>query len=60
MRTEDLVLVSVDDHVIEPRGMFDGLLPAKYQDKAPKLIRRDTNSYFSWMNFYILTCIINR
>ncbi len=41
MRTEDLVLVSVDDHVIEPRGMFDGLLPAKYQDKAPKLIRRD-------------------
>jgi hypothetical protein len=41
MRTEDLILVSVDDHVIEPRGMFDGLLPAKYQDKAPKLIRRD-------------------
>ena len=28
MRTEDLILVSVDDHVIEPRGMFDGLLPA--------------------------------
>ena len=41
MRTEDMILVSVDDHVIEPRGMFDGLLPAKYQDKAPKLIRRD-------------------
>ena len=37
MRTEDMILVSVDDHVIEPRGMFDGLLPAKYQDKAPKL-----------------------
>ena len=41
MRTEDMILVSVDDHVIEPRGMFDGLLPAKYQDKAPKLIRRE-------------------
>ena len=40
MRTEDMILVSVDDHVIEPRGMFDGLLPAKYQDKAPKLVRR--------------------
>ena len=40
MRTEDLILVSVDDHVIEPRGMFDGLLPAKYQDEAPKLVRR--------------------
>ena len=37
MRTEDMILVSVDDHVIEPRGMFDGRLPAKYQDKAPKL-----------------------
>ena len=41
MRTEDMILVSVDDHVIEPRGMFDGLLPAKYQDKAPKLVRQD-------------------
>ena len=40
MRTEDMILVSVDDHVIEPRGMFEGLLPAKYQDKAPQLIRR--------------------
>jgi hypothetical protein len=40
MRIEDMILVSVDDHVIEPRGMFDGLLPAKYQDKAPQLIRR--------------------
>jgi hypothetical protein len=40
MRTEDMILISVDDHVIEPRGMFDGLLPAKYQDKAPKLVRR--------------------
>ena len=46
MRTEDLILVSVDDHVIEPRGMFDGLLPAKYQDKAPKLIRRDDGTDF--------------
>ena len=41
MRTEDMILVSVDDHVIEPRGMFDGLLPAKCQDKAPKLVRRE-------------------
>ena len=40
MRTEDMILVSVDDHVIEPRDMFEGRLPAKYQDKAPKLERR--------------------
>ena len=41
MRIEDMILVSVDDHVIEPPDMFDGRLPAKYQDLAPKLIRRD-------------------
>ena len=41
MRTEDLILVSVDDHVVEPPDMFDGRLPAKYQDLAPKLIRKD-------------------
>ena len=41
MRTEDLILVSVDDHVIEPPGMFDGRLPAKYQDRAPTLVRKD-------------------
>ena len=49
MRTDDLILVSVDDHVIEPRGMFDGLLPAKYQDKAPQLIRRaDGTDYWHY------------
>ena len=41
MRTEDLILVSVDDHVVEPPDMFEGRLPAKYKDKAPKMIRRD-------------------
>ena len=49
MRTEDLILVSVDDHVIEPRGMFDGRLPAKYQDKAPQLVRRpDGTDYWQY------------
>lgn len=40
MRAEDLILVSVDDHIVEPPGMFDGRLPAKYQDLAPQLIRK--------------------
>ena len=38
---EDLILVSVDDHVVEPPHVFDGRLPAKYVDVAPKLVRRD-------------------
>ena len=32
MNVEDMILVSVDDHVVEPPDMFDGHLPAKYKD----------------------------
>ena len=46
MRTEDLILVSVDDHVVEPPGMFDGRLPARYQDQAPQLVHRDDGTDF--------------
>jgi hypothetical protein len=35
-----MILVSVDDHVVEPAGMFEGRLPAKYVDAAPRLTRR--------------------
>ncbi|MGO9456807.1 MAG: amidohydrolase family protein, partial [Acidimicrobiales bacterium] len=46
MRIEDMIMVSVDDHVIEPPDMFEGRLPAKYQDKAPKLVRRADGTDF--------------
>ncbi len=39
MKVEDLILVSIDDHVVEPADMFEGHVPAKYADQAPKLIR---------------------
>jgi predicted TIM-barrel fold metal-dependent hydrolase len=39
MKADDLILVSVDDHVVEPPDMFEGHLPAKYQDLAPRVIR---------------------
>src|SRR3954452_893007 len=42
MRLEDLVLVSVDDHVVEPPDLFEGRLPQKYADVAPKLVRKDS------------------
>ena len=38
---DDLILVSVDDHVVEPPNLFDNHLPEKWKDKAPKLIRTD-------------------
>ena len=32
---DDLVLVSVDDHVVEPPGLFDAHVPARWRDDAP-------------------------
>ena len=40
MIADELILVSVDDHVIEPPGLFVDRLPAKYADAAPRFIRR--------------------
>src|SRR5689334_19165629 len=31
-------VISVDDHLVEPAGMFEGRLPAKLQDRAPKIV----------------------
>jgi predicted TIM-barrel fold metal-dependent hydrolase len=47
MRVEDLILVSIDDHVIEPRDMFERHVPAKYLDEAPKSIM-DENGFEKW------------
>jgi len=41
MQIDDLVLVSVDDHVVEPPDMFERHLPAKYRDVGPRIVRRD-------------------
>jgi predicted TIM-barrel fold metal-dependent hydrolase len=39
MRAEDLVLVSVDDHLVEPPDLFDGHLPGHWADRAPRVER---------------------
>jgi predicted TIM-barrel fold metal-dependent hydrolase len=38
VQAEDMILVSVDDHVVEPPHLFRGLLPARLQDLAPEVI----------------------
>jgi predicted TIM-barrel fold metal-dependent hydrolase len=43
VRVEDLILISVDDHVVEPPSMTEYMreaLPAKFRDRAPRLVRR--------------------
>jgi predicted TIM-barrel fold metal-dependent hydrolase len=41
MNMDDMILVSVDDHSIEPPDMYDRHLPAKYKDQAPKIVKND-------------------
>jgi predicted TIM-barrel fold metal-dependent hydrolase len=35
---DDLILISVDDHIAEPAGMFDAHVPARYKDLAPQVV----------------------
>lgn len=41
MQRDDMILISVDDHVIEPPDMFVGRLPKRYADDAPRLVHRE-------------------
>ncbi|MEV5651991.1 amidohydrolase family protein [Nocardia sp. NPDC052254] len=41
MDKNDMVLISVDDHIIEPPDMFANHLPRKYAADAPRLIHTD-------------------
>src|SRR3954453_19925386 len=41
MRIDDMVMVSVDDHVVEPPDMFDRHLPDKWKDGAPVVVQKD-------------------
>jgi len=34
----DLILISVDDHIAEPAGMFDAHVPARFRDRAPRVV----------------------
>ena len=36
-----MVLVSVDDHVVEPPDLFAGRLPSKYADRAPQFVTKE-------------------
>src|SRR5262249_5431782 len=54
MRKEDLILVSVDDHVVEPPDVFEHHLPAKYKDIAPRIEHRaDGTDAWKFLDFHI-------
>jgi len=40
MKLEDMILVSVDDHICEPAGVFDSA-PTKWRDQMPQVVCRN-------------------
>ena len=41
MRMDDMILVSIDDHMIEPPDMYRNHVPAKWANEAPKVVRNE-------------------
>jgi predicted TIM-barrel fold metal-dependent hydrolase len=48
MEIDDLVLVSIDDHVVEPPDMFDRHVPARWADQAPRVVT-DPSGVEQWI-----------
>jgi predicted TIM-barrel fold metal-dependent hydrolase len=44
MQLDDLILVSVDDHIVEPPDIFEHHLPAKWRDRAPRVVHKDDDT----------------
>lgn len=41
MLTDDVQLISVDDHVIEPPHVWETYLPEKYREQGPRIVETD-------------------
>ncbi len=41
MHRDEMILLSIDDHVIEPPDMYKNHVPAKYLDQVPKVVRNE-------------------
>jgi hypothetical protein len=36
MNVDDMILISIDDHVVEPADMFQLHMPGKYAEHVPR------------------------
>jgi predicted TIM-barrel fold metal-dependent hydrolase len=49
LKLDDLILVSVDDHVVEPPNLFAHHVPARFRDRAPHIVRKaDGSDVWAW------------
>ena len=46
--TDDMILVSIDDHVIEPPNVFENHIPERFRERAPRL-ERDPSGIDQWV-----------
>jgi predicted TIM-barrel fold metal-dependent hydrolase len=46
MKADDLIIISVDDHIVEPAGMFEQHVPVSLKDKAPRYVVEDNGDGF--------------
>jgi len=44
MRLDDMILVSVDDHICEPPDMWDNHVPATWKARAPRLVHKSDDT----------------
>ncbi len=48
MKLEDMILISVDDHAVEPADAFIRHYPEGKKDRAPRIIDRDGKDVWLW------------
>ena len=48
MQMDEMILISIDDHIIEPADMFDRHMPAKYRDQAPRYLHDQETGKGYW------------
>jgi hypothetical protein len=44
-----VTLISVDDHLVEPPDMFIGRVPARFADRAPRVMTADNGRTEFWL-----------
>jgi len=48
MQLEDMILVSVDDHIVEPPGLFEKHIERRFAARAPRLVYDATTGLQRW------------
>lgn len=43
------LIVSADDHIVEPPHTFEGRLPSRFADRGPRVVTDDTTGAESWL-----------